>query len=105
MSKERSVNLTKVIWHDLSSHFLLVLLVLCVLLSAVAVIYSAHQNRLLIGHWEELREERDKLKLEARHLLLEEMALAEHSRIEELATQKLGMKRPATKKEIAVSSK
>ncbi|OIQ48506.1 MAG: cell division protein FtsL [Gammaproteobacteria bacterium MedPE] len=105
MSTERQVNLTKVIWRDVLSHLWLVLLVASVLGSAIAVIYSAHQNRLLIGHWEELREERDKLKLEARHLLLEEMALAEHSRIEELATQKLGMKRPATEKEIAVSSK
>ena len=105
MSTERQVNLTKVIWRDVLSHLWLVLLVVSVLGSAIAVIYSAHQNRLLIGHWEELREERDKLKLEARHLLLEEMALAEHSRIEELATPKLGMKRPATEKEIAVSSK
>jgi len=105
MSTERQVNLTKVIWRDVLSHLWLVLLVVSVLGSAIAVIYSAHQNRLLIGHWEELREERDKLKLEARHLLLEEMALAEHSRIEELATLKLGMKRPATEKEIAVSSK
>ncbi len=105
MSNDRQVNLSKVIWSDLVSHFWLVFLVISVLLSAIAVIYSAHQNRLLIGHWEELREQRDKLKLEARHLLLEEMALAEHSRIEQLATQKLGMKRPATEKEIAVSSK
>jgi len=105
MSAERQVNLSKVIWKDLTSHFWLVLLVFSVMLSAIAVIYSAHQNRLLIGHWEELREQRDKLKLDARHLLLEEMSLAEHSKIEQLATQKLGMKRPATEKEIAVSSK
>lgn len=105
MTNERQVNLSKVIWRDLASHFWLVLLVISVMLSAISVIYSAHQNRLLIGHWEELREQRDKLKLEARHLLLEEMSLAEHSKIEQLATQKLGMKRPATEKEIAVSSK
>lgn len=105
MSNKAEINLSKVILKDLLSHFWLVLLVISVLFSAVAVIYSAHQNRLLIGHWEELREERDKLKLEARHLLLEEMSLAEHSRIETLATLKLGMKRPATEKEIAVSSK
>jgi len=105
MSEERQVNLSKVIWKDLTSHFWLVLLVFSVTLSAIAVIYSAHQNRLLIGHWEELREQRDKLKLDARHLLLEEMSLAEHSKIEQLAIQKLGMKRPATEKEIAVSSK
>lgn len=105
MGNERQVNLSKVILSDLSSHFWLVILVLSVMFSAISVIYSAHQNRLLIGHWEELREQRDKLKLEARHLLLEEMALAEHSKIEQLATQKLGMKRPATEKEIAVSSK
>ena len=105
MNKKNDINLSKVIFNDLTSNFWLVLLVVSVLFSAIAVIYSAHQNRLLIGHWEELREERDKLKLEARHLLLEEMSLAEHSRIENLAVDKLGMKRPATEKEIAVSSK
>jgi len=105
MSNDKQLNLSKIIWNDLISHFWLVLLVISVLLSAIGVVYSAHQNRLLIGHWEELREERDKLKLEARHLLLEEMSLAEHSRIEQLATHKLDMKRPATEKEIAVSSK
>ena len=61
--------------------------------------YNGHSSRLSI------REQRDTLKLQARHLLLEEMSLAKHSRIEQLATTKLGMKRPATEKEIAVSSK
>ena len=82
MNDKSEINLSRVIWSDLVSHFWLVLLVISVLVSAIGVIYSAHQNRLLIGHWEELREERDKLKLQARHLLLEEMSLAEHSRIE-----------------------
>lgn len=104
MSAQRQVNLAKAIWQDLTTHLWLVLLVSAVLVSAIAVIYSSHQNRLLIGHWEELREAHDKLKLEAKHLLLEEMALAEHNRIEQIATQKLAMKRPATEKEIAVSS-
>lgn len=104
MSTPRQVNLAKAIWQDLTTHLWLVLLVSAVLVSAIAVIYSSHQNRLLIGHWEELREAHDKLKLEAKHLLLEEMALAEHNRIEQIATQKLAMKRPATEKEIAVSS-
>ncbi|MDP2561455.1 cell division protein FtsL [Psychrobium sp. 1_MG-2023] len=104
MSEPRQINLSKVIWSDLMSHFWLVLLVLAVLFSALAVVYSAHQNRMLIGHWEELHQQRDQLKLEARHLLLEEMALAEHSRIEQLAMDKLGMNRPKTEKEIAVHS-
>ena len=105
MPNERQVNLSKVIWQDLTAHLWLVLLVVAVLLSAIAVIYSAHQNRLLIGQWEELHQQRDKLTLEARHLLLEEMALGEHNRIEKLAIEQLGMKRPATNKEIAVSIK
>lgn len=104
MVKERRVNLTKLIWSDLISHFWLVALVFAVLGSAVSVVYSSHQNRLYIGHWEELRQQRDELKLEARHLLVEEMALAEHSRIERIAMEQLKMKRPQTQKEIAVSS-
>jgi len=105
MAAQRQVNLAKAIWQDLTTNLWLVLLVAGVLSSAVAVIYSSHQNRMLIGQWEELRESHDKLKLEARHLLLEEMALAEHSRIEEVAFKKLAMKRPETEKEIAVSQK
>lgn len=105
MANERQVNLAKLIWSDLVSHFWLVALIIAVLGSAIAVVYSAHQNRLYIGHWEELRQRRDELKLEARHLLVEEMALAEHSRIERIAMAQLKMKRPQTQKEIAVSSK
>jgi len=104
MSAPRQVNLAKAVWQDLTTHLWLVMLVLAVLCSAIAVIYSSHNNRLMIGHWEELREQHDKLKLEARHLLLEEMSLAEHNRIEQIATKKLAMKRPKTEKEIAVSS-
>ncbi|NRA52855.1 MAG: cell division protein FtsL [Gammaproteobacteria bacterium] len=103
MTDERRVNLPKVILADLLSHLWLVVLILVVLGSAIAVVYSSHQNRLYIGHWEELRQQRDELKLEARHLLVEEMALAEHSRIERIATEQLLMKRPSTIKEIAVS--
>ena len=102
---ERRVNLTKVILSDLLSHLWLVILVLSVLFTAVSVVYSSHQNRMLIGKWEELRQQRDELKLEAQHLLVEEMTLAEHSRIERIALEQLKMKRPQTKKEIAVSSK
>jgi len=104
MPTPRQVNLAKAVWQDLTKHLWLVLLVLAVMCSAIAVIYSSHNNRMMIGQWEELREEHDKLKLEARHLLLEEMALAEHNRIEQIATKKLAMKRPETEKEIAVSS-
>lgn len=105
VTQQSKINLTKIIGLDLISHFWLVLLVLSVLVTAVVVVYSSHQNRLYIGHWEELRQQRDELKLEARHLLVEEMALAEHSRIERIALEQLMMKRPQTTKEIAVSSK
>lgn len=104
MTNPRQVNLAKAIWQDLTTHLWLVLLVASVLASAIAVIYSSHQNRMLIGQWEELREAQDKLKLEAKHLLLEEMALVEHNRIEQIATNKLAMKRPETEKEIAISA-
>ncbi|NRA70691.1 MAG: cell division protein FtsL [Gammaproteobacteria bacterium] len=105
VAQQRTINLSKVIWSDLIAHFWLVMLVLSVLVTAIFVVYSSHQNRLYIGHWEELRQQRDELKLEARHLLVEEMALAEHSRIERIAMEQLQMKRPQTQKEIAVSSK
>ena len=47
----------------------------------------------------QLQDERDKLDIEWRHLLLEQNALAEHSRVSDIAKSKLQMARPSPLKE------
>lgn len=102
MKAERNLDLTKLIWQDLNRHGWLVLLVMLVFCSALAVVYSAHKSRQLTSGWEQLQQQRDDLDIEWRHLLIEEMALAEHSRVERIASQQLAMKRPQPEKEIVV---
>lgn len=98
-------NLISLIWTDLTRHPGRVLLFLMVVLSALAVILSAHHNRqLAIGH-EQLMQQRDQLDVEWRHLVLEQSALTEHNRLESLAAKELNMRRPEPKDEIVVRIK
>ncbi|WP_341502921.1 cell division protein FtsL [Gallaecimonas sp. GXIMD4217] len=82
----------------------LLLLFLAVVISAFAVVYLAHHNRLQTAERERLRVEREQLDVEWRNLNLEEGALAEHSRVEELARKQLNMTRalPNDEKVIAL---
>jgi cell division protein FtsL len=61
------------------------------------VIYIAWMNRQINTEIQELRNTKDKLKIEWRHMLLEHNALSEHSRIERIASKKLKMTRPDIK--------
>ncbi|MBC9252108.1 cell division protein FtsL [Pseudomonas alcaligenes] len=73
---------------------LLVLLFGAVLLSAIAVSYSAHWNRqLLNGLYAELSV-RDKAQAEWGRLILEQSTWTAHNRIEALATGQLHMRIP-----------
>lgn len=73
----------------------LVVLVLMVVLSALAVIYSAYSHRQRFNDYQQLLQGRDRLQVEWGQLLLEQSALAAHSRIESAVTQKLDMYVPA----------
>jgi cell division protein FtsL len=71
--------------------FLMLLLFLAVLVSAVAVSYTAHWNRqLLNGLYAELSV-RDKAQAEWGRLILEQSTWTAHNRIESLATEQLQM--------------
>lgn len=73
---------------------LLVLLFGGVLLSAIAVSYSAHWNRqLLNGLYAELSV-RDKAQAEWGRLILEQSTWTAHNRIEALASEQLHMRIP-----------
>lgn len=62
------------------------------LVSAVVVVLVTHQTRLLMVEREQLLLERDALDIEWRNLILEENALGDHSRVEQIAAEKLHMR-------------
>ncbi len=60
-------------------------LFICIILTAVTVVTTAHHTRLLTAQREQLVLERDALDIEWRNLILEENALGDHSRVERIA--------------------
>ncbi|ARR50224.1 cell division protein FtsL [Photobacterium damselae subsp. damselae] len=100
---EASINLSKLIGKDLITVGCVPLvLAICILASALGVVLITHQSRQLISQQEQLLSQRDQLDIEWRNQLLEENALAEHSRIERLAEQELKMERPTTTNEVVI---
>ena len=73
---------------------LMLLLFIAVLVSAVAVSYSAHWNRQLLNTLFGELNERDKAQAEWGRLILEQSTWTAHSRIEVLATEQLKMRIP-----------
>lgn len=74
---------------------ILALLVAAVLLSALGVIDSRHENRMLFAQLQQLRQRRDQLNIEWGQLLLEQSTWSTHARVEQMATQQLDMQLPA----------
>ena len=73
---------------------LMLVLFLGVLVSAVAVSYSAHWNRQLLNDLYAELSVRDKAQAEWGRLILEQSTWTAHSRIEVLATEQLKMHIP-----------
>jgi cell division protein FtsL len=90
---------------DLARHPVRVLLFLTLLVSAGAVILSAHNNRQLSISLERLMQEKDQLVVQWRNLILEQSALTEHNRIETLVSKQLNMRRPEADDEVVVKIK
>lgn len=74
---------------------ILALLIAAVLLSALGVIDARHENRMLFAQMQQLRQQRDQLNVEWGQLLLEQSTWSTHARVEQMATQELGMQLPA----------
>ena len=74
--------------------FLMLLLFIGVLVSAIAVSYSAHWNRQLLNTLYNELSERDKAQAEWGRLILEQSTWTAHSRIESLAAGQLKMRVP-----------
>ncbi|AFK68396.1 MULTISPECIES: cell division protein FtsL [Pseudomonas] len=75
--------------------FLMLLLFVGVLVSAIAVSYSAHWNRQLLNTLYGELNERDKAQAEWGRLILEQSTWTAASRIESLASEQLKMRVPS----------
>jgi len=74
--------------------FALLLLVVAVLSSAVAVVYSRHLHRQAYIALSTLEHQRDELNIEFGRLQLEQATWSEANRIEQVAGTRIGMKYP-----------
>ncbi len=70
-------------------------LLILVLASAIAVVYSRHLNRAAFDELQRLQQQRDEINIERGRLQLEQSTFATHSKIEQLARDRLGMVLPA----------
>ncbi|UUM31095.1 cell division protein FtsL [Vibrio japonicus] len=102
MSKQKH-NLAKVIAFDLVTvgRVPLVLLTL-IFTSAMGVVFTTHHTRQAVTEKDQALVERERLDGEWRNLILEETALAEHSRVQAIAKQDLEMQRPESDKEVII---
>ncbi|MBM7037485.1 cell division protein FtsL [Vibrio ulleungensis] len=103
MSQQGTPNLLSIIFRDLISvgRWNLLALIL-ILVSAMSVVWITHHTRQAITQKDMALEQRLKLDEQWRNLILEESALAEHSRVTKLAVSELEMKRPDSNKEVIV---
>ena len=97
-----SIKLNQLILKDIANHKLVILLLILCIGSALAVVEFTHMNRQLTISQDKLLQQRDALEMEWRNLLVEQRALSEHSRVEELAQQQLQMVRPLGQQDIVV---
>lgn len=100
--KKRQPNLAIEIFNDLMRHKLVLLLIGFNVASALIVVQFSHLNRLAFIEKERLSQQRDDLDIQWRHLILEQRTLAEHSRIEAIVRDKLGLYRPSLGDEVVV---
>lgn len=97
------VQLVKIIGQEIRQRKLVIVLLLACIFSGLAVVQMSHLNRQLTIQQELNYTQRDQLDTEWRNLLLEQRALAEHSRVEEIARRQLNMQRPAGNRDITVA--
>jgi cell division protein FtsL len=81
----------------------IVLLAVAVFVSAILVIETRHQSRLLFAQLQQLQHERDGLNTEWGQLLLEEGTWSEHRRVERMARAQLEMSIPGRDRIVVVT--
>lgn len=91
-----------VLWRQLKSHYVVAVLSLLVLGSAMGVAWSSFLVRAGTTEREFLIDDNAALNLEWQKLSLEQSAMAEHSRVESIARKQLQMKHPDAASELVV---
>ena len=76
------------------SRFLLAVLLLATVGTAIAVVYERYSHRQLFVDLTRLERERDELNIEFGRLQLEQATWAQANRIDQVARERLGMKFP-----------
>ena len=84
-------------------YFLFFLLILGVLGSGIAVVYARQQHRQAYVELNRLQKQRDELNIEFSRLQLEQATWAETNRIEQVATERLGMSFPSNPELLVVT--
>lgn len=102
MTKHRYPALPIMLLQDLRRYKYVIVLMLLVVTTSLSVIYVAHQNRQLTSQRDQLLSKRDLLDREWRHLVVEQNALTEHSRVERIAQEQLGMVDVTPAREVVV---
>jgi cell division protein FtsL len=74
--------------------FCLMIVLIAMMVSAIAVVWTRHQSRVLFVQLTQLQEQRDELNIEYGQLELEQATWAEPRRIDDEARTKLGMFMP-----------
>lgn len=74
--------------------FMLAVLALAVILSAIGVVHAKYLTRVNFSHLQDLRTQRDAIDVEWNRLRLEEATLTTHARVERKARYELGMFAP-----------
>lgn len=97
------VNVLKEIILDLLRHKLVIFLIFLNTATALGIIQVTHNSRATIIQQDKLMQQRDELENQWRHLTLEQRTFAEHSRVEDIATQELDMYRPDAKDEVIIT--
>ncbi|GIU51766.1 cell division protein FtsL [Shewanella sp. KT0246] len=99
---QSSIKLSRIVLADIWRHKWILLMSVVVLVNAVGVVYTSHATRKLTSQMDHLLQERDRLDIEWRNLLLEEQSKSEHSRVTRIATKDLKMMRPLPKEEVVI---
>ena len=73
---------------------LLTVLLVLVMMSSFAVVYSKHQSRKYFVEVQQVSKQIDELNIEWGRLQLEQSAWSAHGRIESIARKRLGMRLP-----------
>ena len=70
------------------------LLLLCLLSSGLGVVKTTHENRYMFNRLQELKSEANDISVEWGQLLIEQSTFSVEGRIEQKATEQLGMRVP-----------